>query len=112
MLIILLTLLLSSLAVWVSAQILPGVRLEGYPTALVVAIVLGIVNAFIRPLLLLLTLPINILTLGLFTIVIMGFCAWLVSLVVPGFGFASFWWAMGFALVFAIINSFLNALSP
>ena len=53
MLIVLLTLLLSSLAVWVSAQILPGVRLEGYPTALVVAIILGIVNAFIRPLLLL-----------------------------------------------------------
>ena len=112
MLVVLITLLLSSIAVWVTAQILPGVKLEGYPTALVVAIVLGVVNAFIRPLLLILTLPINILTLGLFTLVIMGFCAWLVSLVVPGFEFASFWWAIGFALVFAIINSFLNALTP
>lgn len=111
MIMILLTLILSSIAVYVTAQILPGVRLEGFGTAVVVAVVLGLVNAFIRPLLLLLTLPINILTLGLFTLVIMGFCAWLVSQIVPGFAFASFWWAIGFAFVFAIINSFLNSLA-
>lgn len=109
---ILLTLLLSSIAVYVTAQILPGVRLDGFGTAVVVAVVLGLVNAFIRPLLLILTLPINILTLGLFTIVIMGFCSWIVSQIVPGFTFASFWWAMGFALVLALVNSFLSALAP
>lgn len=111
MLMILLTLLLSSVAVYVTAQILPGVKLEGFGTAVVVAVVLGLINAFIRPLLLILTLPINILTLGLFTIVIVGFCAWLVSQIVPGFAFSSFWWAIGFALVFAVINSFLNSLA-
>lgn len=112
MLMILLTLILSSVAVYVTANILPGVRLDGFGTAVLVAVVLGIVNAFIRPLLLILTLPINILTLGLFTLVIMGFCAWLVSHIVPGFHFANFWWAIGFAVVLTLINSFLNALAP
>ena len=111
MIMVLLTLILSSIAVYVTAQILPGVKLEGASTAVVVAVVLGLVNAFIRPLLLIITIPINILTLGLFTLIIMGFCAWLVSQIVPGFEFASFWWAVGFALVFALINSFLNTLA-
>lgn len=109
---ILVTLLLSSIAVYVTAQILPGVKLEGFGTAVVVAVVLGLINAFIRPLALIITLPINILTLGLFTLVIMGFCAWLVSQVVPGFTFANFWWAIGFALVLAIINAFLTTFVP
>lgn len=112
MLYILISLILSSVAVFVAGSILPGVKLEGFSTAVVVAVVLSLINAFIRPFLILLTLPINVLTLGLFTLVIMGFCSWLVSLVVPGFAFASFWWAIGFALVFAIINNFLNVLTP
>lgn len=102
--------LISTIAVYVTGHILPGVRVENMTTALVIAVVLGIINAFIRPLLLLLTLPINVLTLGLFTLVIMGFCAWLTSLIVPGFYLANFWWAIGFALVLAFINSFLNAI--
>lgn len=109
MLAFILSLLLSTVAVFVAGSILPGVKINGFGTALIVAVVLGIINAFIRPLLLILTLPINILTLGLFTFVIMGFCAWLTSQIVPGFYLANFWWAMGFALVLAVINSFLNA---
>lgn len=111
MLNIILTLLLSTLAVFVSAYILPGVHLAGLQTALVVAIVLGLINSFIRPVLFFLTLPINILTLGLFTLVIMGFTSWLVSLIVPGFSFDNFGWAILFSLIFAIINSFLKPLS-
>ncbi len=105
---ILITLIISTVAVWVAAYILPGVHLYDYQTALIVAIVLGLLNTFIRPLLLILTLPINILTLGLFTIVIMGFISWLVSLLVPGFSFDNFGWAILFSLVFAIINGFLS----
>jgi putative membrane protein len=101
-------LILSTVAVFVTAKILPGVKLDGFMTALVVAVVLGAVNAVLRPILLILTLPINILTLGLFTFVIIGGLVQLVSWLVPGFQVASFWWALVFALVLWIINSVLS----
>lgn len=106
-----LTILLSTIAVFVTAHILPGTRVDGWGTALIVAIVLGVVNAFIRPLLLILTLPLNILTLGLFTFVIIGGLVMLVSAIVPGFHVDGFWWALAFALVLAIINGFLTSLA-
>lgn len=109
---ILITILLSTIAVFVTAHILPGVHVRGFGTALVVAVVLAVINAFIRPLLLILTLPINILTLGLFTFVIMGALVLLVSKIVPGFDVDGFWWAVAFAIVLALINWFLNALLP
>jgi putative membrane protein len=80
-------------------------------TALIVAVVLGVVNAFIRPLLLILTLPLNILTLGLFTFVIMALCTLLVSAVVPGFDIDGFWWALAFALILSLINAFFAGLA-
>lgn len=107
---VLLTIILSTIAVFVTAHILPGVKVAGWGTALVVAVVLGIVNAFIRPLIFILTLPINILTLGLFTFVIISLLVLLVSAIVPGFQVDGFWWALAFALVLAIINGFLNSL--
>lgn len=109
---LILSIIVSTIAVFVSAYILPGVKIEGWTTALVVAIVLGVINTILRPILLVLTLPINILTLGLFTFVIMGLCVWLASALVPGFEVANFWWAMGFALVLALVNSFLSAVAP
>lgn len=106
-----LTIILSTFAVFATAHILPGVHIEGWGTALVVAIVLAIVNAFIRPLLLILTLPLNVLTLGLFTFVIIGCMVLLVSAIVPGFKVDGFWWALAFAFVLAIINGFLTSLT-
>lgn len=111
MLDILISLLVSAIAVFATAHILPGIHLDNFGTAVVVAVVLGIVNKFIQPLVFLLTLPINILTLGLFTFVIIGGMVLLISAIVPGFTVDSFWWALGFALVFAIINGFLRALA-
>lgn len=105
-----LTVLLSTIAVFVTAHILPGIRVDGWGTALVVAVVLAVVNAFIRPLLLILTLPLNVLTLGLFTFVIIAGLVLLVSAIVPGFHVDGFWWALAFALVLAIINGFLSSL--
>lgn len=107
---ILLSLLLSTLAVLITTYILPGVHVSSFFTALVVAVVLGIVNAFIFPLILLITLPINILTLGLFTFVIIGLLVMGVSAIVPGFNVDGFWWAVAFAVVLFIINSFISAL--
>lgn len=105
-----LTVILSTIAVFITAHILPGVHIEGWGTALAVAVVLAIVNAFIRPLLIILTLPLNILTLGLFTFVIIGGLILLVSAIVPGFHVDGFWWALAFALVLAVINGFLTSL--
>ncbi len=107
---ILLSVLVSTIAVFVTAHILPGAHVDSFLTALVVAVVLGLVNAFIRPIVFLLTLPINILTLGLFTLVIIAGMVLLVSAIVPGFHIDGFWWAMAFALVLAVVSGFLNSL--
>lgn len=107
---ILLNIIISSVAIFVTAHILPGVKIDSFGTAVVVAVVLGLINAFIRPLLLIITLPINILTLGLFTLVIIALLVMLTSYLVPGFHVNGFWWAMAFGIVLAIINSFLFSL--
>lgn len=105
---LLVSLLISTIVVYVSAYILPGVRVAGWGTALVVAVILGILNALVRPVILIVTLPINILTLGLFTFVIMGFITWITSLIVPGFEVDSFLWCILFAVILAIINSLIQ----
>lgn len=104
-------LLINALAVFVTAYILPGVKVSNFLTALVVAIVLAIVNVLLKPLILLLTLPINILTLGLFTFVINGLLILLVANVVKGFSVENIWWAILFSLVVSIVNSVLHGLT-
>jgi len=96
--------LVRAVAIIITAYLLPGVRLSGFFAALVTAIVLGLVNTFIKPLLLILTLPLNILTLGLLTFVINALLIMLTSSIVPGFVVSSFWWALLFSLVLSIIN--------
>jgi len=107
---IIITLIVNTIAVFVTASILPGITLEGWTSALIVAIVLGIINTILRPILLILTLPINILTLGLFTFVIMGLMVLLASVIRPGFHVAGFWWAVALAIVLAIVIGFLKGL--
>jgi len=105
------SILVSTIAVFVTGFILPGIDIANIFVALVVAVVLGFINGIIRPILFVLTLPINILTLGLFTFVIMAFMVQLTSWIVPGFLVVNFWWALAFALVFALLNGFLNSLT-
>jgi putative membrane protein len=104
--------LVTALAVAIVSYLLPGVSLTGAFAALVTALVLGLVNAFIRPILLILTLPLTIVTLGLFTLVINAFMVVLTAAIVPGFIVASFWWALLFSLVLALVNWALSALTP
>ena len=104
-------LIVSTLAVLISAYILPGVKVDGFLTAIVVAVVLGIVNTFIKPILLLLTFPLTILSLGLFYFVINALMVLLVSAIVPGFKVSGFFWALIFSLVLSIVSSFLNSLA-
>lgn len=102
--------ILFSLAIYLTAQLLPGIQIPDFTTALVAAIGLGLINAIIRPVLLLLTLPLNILTLGLLTFVINALMVLLASQLVPGFVVVNFWWALLFSLVVSVINGILQAL--
>lgn len=104
----LISILINVIAVFVTGYILPGIQIDSFLTGIAVAVVLGIANAILRPILFVLTLPLNILTLGLFSFVIMGLMVYLASAIVPGFYVANFWWAIAFAVIVALINSFLS----
>lgn len=99
--------LLSALSISVTAYILPGVHINDFFAALAAAFILGIINITIKPLLILLTLPITFITLGLFTFVINALMIMLSAQFVPGFGVDSFWWALLFSVILSILNYFL-----
>jgi putative membrane protein len=105
---IIISLLLNALAVYITAAILPGVHISSLVNTLVIAVVLGLVNTFIKPVITIFALPFTIVTLGLFSFVISGLMVLLVSKLVPGFTVDNFLWAMAFALVLSIVNSFLG----
>ena len=101
--------LVIALALWVTAAILPGVGFASTTALAVGAIILGLVNALVRPILTVLTLPITILTLGLFYLLVNGFVFFLASKIVPGFEVAGFWWAVLGAFVVGVISWFIGA---
>lgn len=96
--------LINGLMLLLVAYLFPSITLTGLFSALFTALLLGLVNALIRPVLLVLTLPITVLTLGLFTLVINGLLFWLVSALVPGFHVAGFWSAFWGALVYSVLS--------
>jgi putative membrane protein len=104
--------LVSGVAVLIAAYILPGVHISGFLSALILAVVLGAINMFIRPLLVMLTLPITILTLGLFVFVINGLLILLAAAIVPGFTVANIWWAIIFGIILAIVGAVLHSFEP
>ncbi len=97
--------LLSGLAIVLTAYLLPGVDVRDYWTALLVAVILSLVNIFIKPILLILTIPITFLTLGLFLLVINALMILLTDYFVDGFTVAGFWWAFLFSLILSLFNS-------
>jgi putative membrane protein len=100
--------LLSGLAVLLAAYLLPGVHVEHYGYALLVAAVLSIVNVVVKPILILFTIPITVLTLGLFLLVINALMILLVSWLVPNFQVDGFWWALAFSLILSVFNSMFS----
>jgi putative membrane protein len=105
---LLLRLVISTLAVIVAAHLIPGVTVDNFTTAVVVAIVLGILNTFLRPVLQILALPITILTLGLFYFVVNVFIIYLASFLVSGFYVSSFIPALLFGLVVSVVSAILG----
>ena len=104
-----LRLLLSALAVILLAYILPGVRVDAFGNAILVALVLSLLNFLVKPLLVILTLPVTILTLGLFLLVINALIIMLASSLVSGFSVEGFWYALLFSLLLSILESILFA---
>lgn len=97
--------ILSAVAVLLAAYLLPGVDVASFWAALVVAIVLALMNATLKPLLIILTIPITVVTLGLFLIVINAIIILLIDAVVAGFHVANFWWAIAFSLIVSILGA-------
>src|SRR3989339_937049 len=103
MLYVLLRWILNTFVLILVSLLTPGVSFESFWSALITSIVLGLINAIIRPIMIILTLPINILTLGLFTLVINALMFWLASAIVKGFVVTDFWSAFFAALIYCLI---------
>lgn len=101
---------LNALALMALPYIFSAIRIEDFWTALLVALVLGLINALVRPVLFVLTLPITVFTLGLFIFVLNGLLFWAVANLVPGFAVGGFWTAVGGAIVYSIISWVLNSI--
>jgi putative membrane protein len=100
---------LITIAVFLSAEFLPGVEVDSFYTAFLVAVILGVINIFLKPILLILALPINIFTLGLFTLVINAGLVLLAEKIVgSGFRVDGFWAALLFSVVMSILQSGLH----
>lgn len=108
---IILNLMISTVAVLVATYLLPDVKVESLAVAFVVAIVLGVLNTFVKPVLKVLTLPITVLTLGLFLLVLNTVLVMLVDYVVPGFEIGTVLSAFLFSVIVSFVGSFLNKLS-
>ena len=102
--------LIVAVSVLIAAAILPGIHIKGFLNAVIVAIVLGLLNFFVSPVMVLLSIPITILTLGLFLFVINALIIMLAAYLVNGFIVDGFWWALIFSLVLSIVSSLLDTI--
>jgi putative membrane protein len=98
-----------TLAILIASYLIEGIEVKGFLSAFFAAAVLGILNAFFRPILIILTLPINILSMGLFTFVINAFLLMMASGVISGFAVHGFWSAVFGSLVISLVNWFLSS---
>ncbi|MCH7785545.1 MAG: phage holin family protein [Bacteroidetes bacterium] len=103
-------LLLTAIAVVVLAKILPGVEVVGYGYAILVALVIGLLKSIVRPILVILTLPITLVTLGLFLLIINAIIILMADYFLSGFSVLSLWWAVLFSLLLSILQSVLHKL--
>jgi putative membrane protein len=107
----LIRLLVTALAAMLTAYLLPGVTIRDFISALVLALVLAILNLLVKPILIILTLPATIFTLGLFLLVINAIIILLASKLVKGFSVDGFWWALIFSLVLTVISGIMNSIA-
>lgn len=107
---LLIKLLLNALAVFVIANALNGVKIDSYTTAIIVALVLSVLNLFVKPILVIFTLPITVVTLGLFLLVINALMILLADELINGFSVSSIWIAILFSVLLSVLQSILHSL--
>lgn len=103
--------LLSSIAVIIASYILPGIYVDSFLVAIIIAVLLSLLNVTVKPLLIIFTIPLTILSLGLFLLVINAIIILIAGAIVPGFVVEGFWWALIFSLLLSITNSLLSDLN-
>lgn len=109
---LLLVWILNAVALLVVAYVLPGITVASFSSALLAAVVLGLLNMLLKPVLQILTLPLTVVTLGLFLLVINALLFWMAGSILKGFEVAGFWWAFIGAIVYSIVTSLLSNLIP
>jgi putative membrane protein len=107
---LLLVWILNAVTLLIVAYVLPGIVVSSFWSAMLAAAVLGLINMLVKPIFRLLTLPITIVTLGLFLLVINALMFWLAGSILKGFQVNGFWWAVGGALFYSVISGFLTSL--
>jgi putative membrane protein len=107
---LLLVWILNAVALLVVAYILPGITVASFGSALIAALVLGLLNTLVKPLLIVLTLPITIVTLGLFLLVLNALVFWFAGSILKGFQVEGFWWAVIGAIVYSLVSGLLSGL--
>lgn len=107
---LLIKIIITAVLVLLISNFMPGVHVDGFSTALIVAVVLGLLNIFIKPILVILTLPVTILTLGLFLLVINALIILLCTNIVGGFSVDTFWTALFFSVILSLLQSIMNGL--
>lgn len=107
---LLLVWILNAVALLVVAYILPGIVVASFGSALIAALVLGLLNTLVKPLLIVLTLPITIVTLGLFLLVLNALVFWFAGSILKGFQVEGFWWAVIGAIVYSLVSGLLSGL--
>lgn len=105
----LIKIIISAFAVIISSYLLHGVNVDNFLTALIVAAVLAVMNNILKPILILLTIPITFFTFGLFLLVINAAIIMLTSRIVPGFKVDGFWWALGFSIILSLVTGVLES---
>jgi putative membrane protein len=110
MMTLLLVWILNAVALLVVAYVLPGIVVASFGSAMLAALVLGLINMLVKPVLILLTLPITVVTLGLFLLVLNALMFWMAGTMLKGFQVNGFWWAVGGAILYSLISGFLSNL--
>jgi putative membrane protein len=107
---IILVWILNAVALLIVAYILPGINVSSFGSALIAALVLGLLNTLVKPVLILLTLPITIVTLGLFLLVLNALVFWFAGSILKGFQVSGFWWALLGAFVYSVVSGLFSRL--
>jgi putative membrane protein len=106
----LIRLLITALAIILTSYLLPGVHVENFLSAIILSLLMALLNVTLKPILVIITIPVTFLTLGLFLLVINALMVLLADAILPGFIVDGFWWAVAFSIVLWIINSLLRGI--